>query len=86
MLYLKSVKRNKRTAVFTFEYESEEQFKELVALALVSGFYNPLRKFTDNDKPIDWEIFKGYRDKFLHLIADVKFYMNIKTSKIEKLD
>ena len=80
---LKKLKFTKKTATYTFDIAEpwsndteEEKMTEVLALSLLIGNYNPLRKYCKNDKPIDIEQLEGFKTEFDNLIGRVTGSMN----------
>jgi len=75
MISTKSIKISKKTATIVFETSDENitnlNRHEIVALSLLTGFYNPLRKYSNNDTPIDIEKLNEFSQQFNNLINDV---------------
>ena len=55
-----------------------------MALALLVGAYNPLRKHSENDEPIDLEKLNSFKDRFNELIWEVKNEMNLNIDGLEE--
>ena len=75
---IKKVKFSKKTATVKFECDSMTEKQQLIALALISGNYNPLRKYSSNDKPIDIEQMNEYTQKLEDLLFKVYLDTNVK--------
>lgn len=80
---LKKLKFTKKTATFTFDIAEpwsndtdETEMTRVLALSLLIGNYNPLRKYCKNDQPIDIEHLEGFKTEFDNLISRVSDSMN----------
>ena len=84
------LKFKKRTAQVIFEPDhniewSLEDMRQIVALLLLTGMYNPLRAYTNNDTPIDLKELEAYKDRFNALIDDVNHAMKISVTEIDRI-
>ena len=82
---LKSAKIKKRTTSLTLYSENKIEVKEILAVYLLMGAYNSLRKHSPNGQPICDDLLKIYQDKFSDLIYQVMGSMDINTSSVEEL-
>jgi len=60
------------------------EVRRIIALALVTGMANPLRKYTESQ--IDFEKVAEYREKFLNLIDEINYEFNFDYSEITELE
>ncbi len=85
IMNLKSAKIKKRTTNITLYSENKIEVKEILALSLLMGAYNSLRKHSQSGQPICEDVLKVYQDKFSDLIYQVMGSMDINTSSVEEL-
>lgn len=76
MIDIKNLKLNKKTALLTIYSESgllnnSIDEKRIIALSLMIGNFNPLRKYASSGVPIDLDKFEKYQDRFNTLIDDI---------------
>ena len=84
-MVIRSLEFKKLTAVIKFENYNTALKNELIALSLINGLYNPMRKYSDNDMPLTMDQMEEYRKKFDTLIADIVYDMNLITD-FEKIN
>ncbi len=81
MLSTKNFHIKKQSVTFTLEGECTYLHNlnkyEAVSLALLTGFYNPMRRYSDNDKPIDIKKLAEFKERFKDLINEVISEMEV---------
>lgn len=85
MLRFRKLKQTTLTTQITFESDTVEELRSNIALALLTGAYNPLRKHSKGGQPIDYDKLKVFQEKFETLISDVKDEMDINVLEIKEL-
>lgn len=83
MLQIRKAKKNKLTTQIVFESGTIDQLKSNIALGLLTGGFNPLRKYAKNGQPISLDKLKDFQLKFNNLISEVKNEMNININEVE---
>ena len=83
MVQIRKAKQNKLTTQMTFESDTVDQLRSNVALALLTGSFNPLRKYSKEGQPIDLDKLKIFQEKFNNLISEVESEMNINIISVE---
>ncbi|MFB3057352.1 MAG: hypothetical protein ACE1ZQ_09360 [Ignavibacteriaceae bacterium] len=83
MLGFNWLKLTKKTAILSLTTDGDKN--ELAAIALLFGAYNPLRKHSDNNCPINLEKLTEYKERMDNLIYDVINDMNVNVIGIEKI-
>ena len=83
-IQLRSGKRTKKTVSMVFECETMSQTKLNIALSLLCGSFNPLRKHSKSDTPINLEKLKAFKEKFNELLIEVVENMDVNIHEIEK--
>lgn len=84
-MFFRNIKFTKQTAKITLgigafrtrKSYSAPKMMRVLALSLLLGNYNPLRKYCKNDQPIDLEKLEGFKTEFDDLISRVRDSMNI---------
>jgi len=89
MLTTKNFEIKKQSVSFTFESDDKQIHNlnryEAVSIALLTGYYNPMRKYSDSDKPIDIKRLFELREKFNGLINEVISEMDVNVEDVEKV-
>jgi len=89
MISTKSIKVSKRTFTMTFQSLDKElcnlEKYEAVAIALMTGFYNPLRKVSRLDAPINLDKMAAHQEKFNAIINDIITDIEVDVEDIEKI-
>jgi len=84
MTTLKSGKIQKKTAVITLHNENIIDTENNIALALLLGAYNPLRKHSSNDMPINLDKLEELQNKFDSIISEIKYEMKVNILDVER--
>lgn len=82
---IKSLKQTKKTTQITLNSESDYEISNNMALALLLGSYNSMRKYSINDKPIDSYKLHELQTKFRNLLFEVENAMSVNIREITKL-
>jgi phage terminase Nu1 subunit (DNA packaging protein) len=77
MVQIKQAKQTKTTTQMTFCSNNVDELSNNIALALLTGSFNTLRKYSKNGQPINLDKLKNFKEKFDDLIYDVKSEMSI---------
>ncbi len=89
MIYSKSIHIKQKTATLVLDgednYLNNLNYYEIAALLLLTGFYNPLRRVSPSDNPIDLESLKGYKQRFQDLINEVISEAEVNADEIGKI-
>jgi hypothetical protein len=83
MIKNKTAKYEKTSTTIKLFATTSEQKRENIALALLTGSYNPLRKHSLSGQPIDEERLKKFQEEFNNIIAKVSYEMNIDIEGVE---
>ena len=83
MIQIKKAKQNKLTTQMTFEAETVNQLRSNIALGLLTGSFNPLRKYSKDGQPIDLDKLKVLQKKFDNLISEVENEMSVNIIEVE---
>lgn len=83
MVQIRKAKQNKLTTQMTFESDAVDQLRSNIALGLLTGSYNPLRKYSKNGQPIDLDKLKSFQEKFNNLISEVENEMSVNITEVE---
>lgn len=78
-MLINSLKFTPKTAKIIVDRGGNEE--KILALSLLMGNYNPLRKFSKNDSPIDLEKLEAYKDRLENLISEMVSDMDVDVSK-----
>jgi len=85
----KSIKFKKKTITITLESKynknSNKEIKKAIALGLLCGLYNPIRKYSNSDNPIDIKSLRDYRYDYEFLVEEIIRKLNIDITNIEDL-
>lgn len=82
---LKRGKSKSKTMELVFHQENDYQLKENIALALLTGGYNPLREYSTNGIPIDPTILNKYENKLRELLQDTIQDMKVDFDKVKEV-
>ncbi len=90
MINTKSIQVKSKSMTITFQsYDYGDICNldryELSAIALLTGFYNPLRKHSRTDKPIDLDKLAKHKSDFNKLINNVISDIDVDVEDIDKL-
>jgi len=83
MVQLKRAKQTTKTTQLVLESETINQLGSNIALGLLTGGYNPLRRYSKDGQPIDLDKLKALQERFDDLIYDVKEVMNVNILEVE---
>lgn len=83
MIQIRKAKQNKLTTQMTFEAETVDQLKSNIALGLLVGSFNSLRKYSKDGQPIDLDRLKILQEKFDSLISEVANEMSVSIIEVE---
>lgn len=83
MVQIRKAKQNKLTTQITFESETVNQLRSNVALALLAGSFNSLRKYSKDRQPIDLDRLKVFQEKFDKLISEVENEMSVNIIEVD---
>lgn len=61
---ISNVKTQKNKVIITFDYDNAYQFKHIIALSVLGGHFNPMRRFMTDHNMI-YKIMQEYKDKLL---------------------
>lgn len=84
MVQLKQGKQNPKTTAMIFESETLDQTRSNIALALLCGGYNSLRKYTSNGISIDIDKLDKLRIEFSNLLDEVEINMCVGVLQVEE--
>lgn len=84
MAQLRKGKQLAKTTTMVFESETLDQTKNNIAVALLCGAFNPLRKYSSNGVPIDLEKLKKLQIEFRNLLEEVELNMNVDILKVNE--
>jgi len=84
MRTLKSGKIQKKTAVITLHNENIIDAENNIAIALLLGAYNPLRKHSPNEMPINLDKLKELQNEFDSIISEIKHEMKVNILDVER--
>lgn len=85
MLQLRKGKVTPKTVSLTFEAVTLHELESVIALALITGGYNPLREYSTNELPIDKDKLNEYRKRLNNLISDVCYDMNVGVLQVKEI-
>lgn len=85
MLGLKSIKVKKSVTNVVINLDDTSTLEQTMALSLLLGNYNSLRKASEDNTPIDLEKLEAFRLSFSSLLSNVASEMSINLDDIEKL-
>ena len=83
MVQIRKAKQNKLTTQMTFEAKTVNQLRSNIALGLLSGSFNPLRKYSKDGQPIDLDKLKALQQKFNDLISEVENEMSVNIIEVD---
>lgn len=62
-------------------YLSNDAKLDSMTLSLLLGAYNPMRKFSPTDKPIDLKVLEKYQNRFINLLYEMRKHVDVKPPK-----
>ena len=80
---LKRAKQTTKTTQLVLVSETDHQLSSNIALGLLLGGYNPLRRHSKDGQPIDLDKLKALQERFSDLIHDVQEVMNVNIWEVE---
>ena len=83
-IQLRSGKRTNKTVSMVFECETMHQTKLNIALSLLCGSFNPLRKHSKSSTPINFDKLQSFKTEFNELLKEVAENMDVNIHEIEK--
>jgi hypothetical protein len=83
MVEIRKAKQKKLTTQMTFEAETVNQLRSNIALGLLTGSFNPLRKYSKDGQSIDLDKLKVLQENFNYLICEVENEMTVKLLNVE---
>ena len=82
MIQFRKAKQKKLTTEITFGAVTDNQLESNIALGLLTGGFNTLRKYSKDGQPIDLDKLKKLQEKFEYLISEVKCEMTINIDEV----